>query len=414
MIMAAGVAAFCGLGATASAQQTIRPSETGAAAAEMRSDITLPKNYNLKLGPVLVTAGASLALEFNDNVNLAEYDRQADFIIRPGIQLDAFWQATPLNTLHLSLGFGYAFYTQNSSVDSNSILIDPGTALSFDVYVGDFMRLNFHDRISIVQNPIDEPGISNVARFDRLENAVGVTALMDFNQLTFVLGYDHFNYNTINSSELNILDHQEEQVLASASLRLSDAMVVGIDGNYGYVHYDQNYNNDGNSYSAAPFVEMNLSHYTKLRITAGYQGMSFDNNGTSGDTQDASGFFGNITIAQRLNQYWTHSLTAGREFQLGLTTNYTEYTFARYAATWLMNSRVSVTFDTFVEDADDSGTAAQSSEHSFRVGAGAAVSYKLNSKLGMNLAYHYVNKQSDLILRSYYQDSVVLSLSYSF
>ena len=240
--------------------RTITPSATGAEAAEQeRNQISLPTNYNLKLGPVLVTASAGFGLEFNDNIDLSDNHREADLILRPSIEFDSTWQATPANVLHLTLGgVGYAIYTNHSEFDSNSILVDPGTALSFDVFVGDNLRLNFHDNLSIVQNPIDEPDLSNVVKFDRLENSAGLSATLDFNQLGFVFGYDHLSYESIGNSDFYILDHQEEQVFASASLKISDAILTGVDGSFGHITYSKDYNNDGDEYSIGPFLEMTL------------------------------------------------------------------------------------------------------------------------------------------------------------
>src|SRR5258708_18094808 len=101
-----------------------------------------------------------------------------------------------LNTLRFNIGIAYAKYTQHSNLDTRSILLDPGSQIAFDVYIGGVLKLTFHDRFAILQNPIDEPSLSNTARFDRFQNAAGLTALFDLNDLKIVLGYDHFDYRT--------------------------------------------------------------------------------------------------------------------------------------------------------------------------------------------------------------------------
>jgi hypothetical protein len=397
------------------AQESIRPSETGdLASAARRQGETSDGNYFLKAGPVNFEASASLEADYNDNVGLAEKGRESDIILRPTIDLNAAWRATELNTLRFNVGFSYAAYLQHSNLNTHSVLLDPGSQLAFDVYVGDVLRLTFYDQFAILQNPIDEPTLSNVARFDRFQNSAGVTALFDFNDLKFVVGYDHFNYKTFGTEDFNFLDRHEEQIYASASLRLSDAVTAGVDANAALFYYDVPFNNDGDTFSAGPFVEATLSHYTTLRADGGVQIMNFQQTGTNGDTSNYHGWYAALTVAQRLNQYWRHSLSVGHESRLGLEVNYYEYYYARYLASWQLNPRLSLGIQAFVEDSDESGGAAQDAEHSWRWGGTLTLTYRLGRKLSAELSYGYVKKDSDLALRSYYQNLGTLGLKYEF
>ncbi len=382
------------------------------AAAERQQNI-LPQNYNLKLGPATMSASTGVSVEFNDNISLAENHRESDLIIRPEIRLNTEWRMSTLNTLRLTLGAGVAEYLNHSEFSNRTILVDPGSEISFNVYLGDFVRLNFHDRLSIVRNPIDEPALSNAVNFDRLQNAAGVTAFLDFDQLKFLFGYDHFDYQAI-GSEFKFLNHREEQFFSEAMLQISEALNTGVDGSFGLINYDEGFNNNGLEWSAGPFVEATLSRFTKVRITGGVQGMAFDDNGTNGDHSDLTGWYGSLTVSHRFNQYWSHALTVGHEAQLGLTTNYVDYTYARYVADWRMNQRIHFSFEGFLGNADESGGTTTLSENSFRWGAGVSTGYAMNSRLSLSLQYRYVNKDSNLPLRSYYQNSLVLSASYNF
>jgi hypothetical protein len=367
----------------------------------------------MKAGPVNFSASAALGVEYNDNIGLSENHRVGDLILRPTLSIGSAWQVSSLNTLRLDLGVGYAAYMQHSDLNSRSILLDPGSQLGFDVYVGGFLKLNFHDRFAIMQNPVDEPTISNTARFDRFQNAAGVTGLFDFNDLKVVLGYDHFTYRTF-SSDFDFLDRNEEQFFTSASLQLSDALLVGVDANTALTNYRIAFNNNGTSWGTGPFVEAKLSDYSTLRISGGYQRMNFDQNGVNGDTTDYSGWYANITVAQRLNHYWTHSLSAGHEARLGLEVNFSDYAYARYLAQWQINSRLNASFDGFVENANESGTSAQNSEEAFRYGGGVSLGWRLGNHLSVDMGYHYVRKNSDLPLRDYYQNVGTVVLKYNF
>src|SRR6516225_6046706 len=123
-------------------QESIRASLAGDATAFARRPALSNTGYNLQLGPVLAKLSASLGLEFNDNITLSESNRESDLIVRPSLGANVVWQVSELNALRLDLGIGYAAYAVHSEFDTQSLLVAPQSALSFDVYVGDF-RITF-------------------------------------------------------------------------------------------------------------------------------------------------------------------------------------------------------------------------------------------------------------------------------
>ncbi|MEY2489481.1 MAG: hypothetical protein QOC70_1423, partial [Verrucomicrobiota bacterium] len=116
------------------AQDAVRPSLAGEASAEARRQSLDKIPYNLQLGPMKLRFSATLGVEYNDNINLAEdasaflpsptgpilvtTTKQSDFIIRPQINVNALWPITQLNTLKLDVGVGYAFYLDHSNYDT--------------------------------------------------------------------------------------------------------------------------------------------------------------------------------------------------------------------------------------------------------------------------------------------------------
>src|SRR2546423_14920205 len=175
-------------GGIGSAQDAVRPSLAGEAAAEARRQSIDKIPYNLEIGPIKFRFSASLGLEYNDNVNLAEdgsftfpsptgpitvrTSPQEDFILRPMINLNALWPVTQLNTLRFDIGIGYSFYLDHSNYDTDSILIAPKSQLAFDIFVGD-IRINLHDRFQVQQDPIQNGALSNVVDYGRFENYAG-------------------------------------------------------------------------------------------------------------------------------------------------------------------------------------------------------------------------------------------------
>jgi hypothetical protein len=203
------------LSISAFAQESIQPSLAGDQVAELRKVINR-SDYNLRLGPVLLDLSASTEIEYNDNINLSDHAKTGDWIFLPQVNLNMDWQATAVNELRLDLGFGYEAYLNHSNLNSDTLLIAPDSLLSFDVYVGDF-RFNFHDRLSIQQNPVDTIELSNVARFGRLENSAGVSAVWDLNQVKIMGSYDHYLFDSLDST-FDYLSRSEEQFLFSVDV----------------------------------------------------------------------------------------------------------------------------------------------------------------------------------------------------
>ena len=201
------------------AQDAVRPSLAGEAAAEARRQDVDRIPYNLLVGPIRFRVSASVGVEYNDNINFADVNTQDDVIIRPNLTLDAIWPITQLNTLRLDLGIGYAFYLDHDEDNTRAILIAPNSQIAFDIFVGDF-RINIHDRMSIQQDPIAEPALSNVANYARFENTGGVSVLWDLNQALVDFGYDHYNFVSL-TNQFDYLDRNADIVFGSVDFLLT-------------------------------------------------------------------------------------------------------------------------------------------------------------------------------------------------
>src|SRR5678816_225324 len=86
-----------GLSPSLRAQEAVRPSLAGEAAAEARRQSIEQIPYNLLAGPVRFRFSITTGIEYNDNINLAETNKQDDIIIRPQFNIDAIWPVTQLN-----------------------------------------------------------------------------------------------------------------------------------------------------------------------------------------------------------------------------------------------------------------------------------------------------------------------------
>jgi hypothetical protein len=196
------------------AQDAIRPSLSGQEAYEARQEDVSRIPYNLLLGPVRFRVGATVGVEYNDNINYAEVHTEDDVIVTPNLTLDMIWPVTQLNTLRLDLGIGYSFYLDHSGADTDYLLVAPKSQLAFDIFIGDF-RINLHDKMQLQQDPVQEGALSNVSNYGRFENTAGVSLLWDLNKLLLQVGYDHYNFVATNS-DFDYLNRNAEMVGGSA------------------------------------------------------------------------------------------------------------------------------------------------------------------------------------------------------
>lgn len=438
----AALVAVLGAAPLTRAQDAIRPSLAGEAAAEARRQAIDKIPYNLQLGAIKFRFSATLGFEYNDNVNLAEdgsilaltptgpillvTEPQSDWIVRPQVNLNALWPITQLNTLKFDIGLGYAFYMDHSEYNTTGLLIAPGSQLAFDIFVGDF-RINFHDRFSLEQDPVAEVALSNVADYGRFQNLIGVSVLWDLNQAVVTLGYDHYTFIATND-DFEYLDRNADILSGSIGFTPSSTMTVGLEGSFVTTYYDMNVLNDSNTYSIGAFAETQVTSYLKLRVAGGFQSIDFDNTGLVNDPHDLEDWYGNALLSHRINAQLTHNIAIGHETQLGVNSNYVQLNYIRHTANWNIFYKTLLSTELFYEDADDSGGTGPLfvpvpgipninpfvAEHIHRYGGAITLGYQLTPHVTLGLRYQYTQKDSDQPLRDYRQNRIAFDGTYSF
>jgi len=406
----------------ARAQEAVRPSLAGEAAAAARRQTLDRIPYNLLMGPVRFRFSATMGVEYNDNINIAEVNTQEDIIFRPYLNLNALWPITQLNTLRFDIGLGYAFYADHSENNTNGVLLSPGSQLSFDVFVGDF-RINFHDRFSLEQDPIGEPQLSGVVDYGRFQNTAGVSVLWDLNKAVLTFGYDHYTFIATND-DFDYLNRNAESLSASLSVAASSTTGLGVEGSFVYNYYDEMVLNDSDTYSIGAFVETQLTNYLKLRVAGGYQSINFDGSTVAlgpfpdgsfaffNDSGSLDDFYVNALLSHRINGAITHRLSLGHESQLGVNSNYITLNYIRHTATWNVINKTLLSTEFFYEDADDSGGFID--EHLHRYGGALTLGYQLTRHVTLGARYQFTQKDSDVPLRDYRQNRISIDGTYSF
>jgi len=398
------------------AQDAIRPSLAGEAAAEARRQDVDRIPYNLLLGPIRFRVSATVGVEYNSNINYAEVNEQDDVIIMPNVTIDAIWPMTQLNTLRLDLGIGYRFYLDHSENNTNAILLAPNSQIAFDIFVGDF-RINIHDRMSLQQDPIAQGALSNVADYGRFENTAGISVLWDLNQALVSFGYDHYNFVSI-TDQFDYLNRNSEIVFASIDFLLSPTIGIGPEANAVWTNYDKMVLNDNEDYSVGGFIEAQITSNLRVRAAGGYQWIDFDRDFVdffgfmARDRGELSDYYVNGLIGHRINSAIRQTLAAGHEAQLGVNSNYISLNYVRHTLTLNVIRGTLLSTEFFFEDADESGGFID--EEFQRWGAAVALGYQLTPHITLGLRYQFTQKDSDVPLRDYDQHRVSLDGTYSF
>ena len=250
----------------ATAQDSLRNSMAGDAAAAASSQQQMSQNYTYKMGDFRLLVAPSMEMDWNDNVLITRTNTLSDFVLQPSLQLSGSYPLTQRNLLSLSVGVGYLDYLKDST--NNRLTVTSGSELSFDTYIKDFL-INFHDRFSLVDNSSSEATVAGTASYGSFMNTAGLTATWDLEDFVLTLGYYHLN-TLSSSSEFSYLDHSSELPLARAGLHLRPDLTAGLELTASYTTYDHAVLNNNESYSAGLYADWNPGTYIHVQPRAGY------------------------------------------------------------------------------------------------------------------------------------------------
>ncbi len=393
---------------TGFAQGIERYSLAGESAYAASAANTSNQPYNLQIGPVTLRVDAGSTLSYNDNITLADTGRQSDWIVTPDLNLHAKWQATELNALTLDLGLSYQHFLSHSVYDG--VQIAPNSQTQFNIFIGD-VKINLHDIFSYQQNPLEVGQLSNVAQFDVFSNDAGVTADWDLSDIILSLSYDHGSLWAFQQT-YSYLNNQSETVTPVVTVNLSKTIQAGVSGSVIDTRFDQRVQNDSVQLTAGPFVTAQISDNLSAQARVGWEYAKYDQGGSNGDQSNISAPSGSAGVTHRINDALQESLTAGREFLPGITSNYTDRVYVNYTPTWHATSLFDIAPEFWWESLQDSYATVH--ENSTRFGADLAIGFEVTEKMTLNLSYNYVIKNSNEKSMDYYQNLLGLGLKYQF
>lgn len=373
------------------------------------------EQYNLRYGPVRFKTSGNLAMSYTDNV-FYSHDQREDFLINPQVTLDALWPVTEMNAVRLSLGLGYEWYARNSRLNADAPLVNPGTELAFNIFVGDF-RIQLHDRFlyqeSLFFNDFSGErerfyNFNDVGTFSRLDNDVGFNVDWDLNKVVVSAGYSHENFISTTDA-FEYLNRASEWFTASASFSLGDKAKTGLEAQASLHDYEtDSVLGDNWRGRVGPFIEVNLEEKISVRAGGGYDMGRYD---SPFRDSDYDSFYAYGTVRQQ-TRLFTHSLTAGHEHTLGDVANNRRTTYVRYSISSPVVAHVELGGNVSANFAKEFGGGFE--EEFTYYGAGLRVGWLFHKFWRSDLGYEYRLKDSEVSSRDFYRNRVTLSVSYNF
>jgi len=392
----------------AKSQGIDRESLSGESVAAQLRQSGVDQPYNLRLGPATLRVEADITTSFNDNINLAKTGRIADILITPSSVIHAHWKVSDLNSIDLDLGIGYQMYLLHSQY--NSLLLSPDSEAQFNFFVGD-VAINLHDGFSYQEDPTQIGQLSNTTRLSRFQNDAGIRGTWDLNDIVLSLDYDHANL-WVTQSVYDYLTNQSDTLAPKVTIKVDKTIDTGIGTSFSDVRYEQNFQNDYTTFSAGPFVTATFSHNLSVNAQAGGYFSDYSKGGLNGDGENISSYYGSAGVNHRINDAIHESLTAGREFLPGLTSNFTERIYANYTDTWQATSSINVGANLLWENLVDSNASFR--ETSNRYGFGLNLDDNVTEHATLSLNYQHILKDANPSALSYDQNLGTVGFRYQF
>lgn len=406
----------------ATAQEALRASLAGQMALEAKRQRIASGWGDLRLGPVKLDLNSQLALSGSDNVRYREDDKDADLIVSPSINVRALWPVTEKNVLSFGAGIGYNKYFSNSDLDY--LFITPGSDLTFDVYVGDFV-INFHNRFHYtadVASQTSQPGqLGGRQNYGYFDDQLGVLVLWDLNKAVVSLNYDHQIYFAT-TSIYDYTDHTSELFGLRTAWLITPVTPLGLEFGFGLTDYNQSPStglykmNDLMQYSFGAFYEMPSGKLSSLRLAAGYVVYDPTTDVTTTPATAMDAFYADLSFSHRVTERIRYTLALGQQVRSGLNAQTLRFAYARAHVNWNVFRGYSLGTSIGYEIGEESGGQAFSEDFDRFYGT-ISVSKRLSADLSAGLSYSHYQRNSDgdySAYRSYAENRLVLSVTYAF
>jgi hypothetical protein len=317
------------------------------------------------------------------------------------------------------------------------VLISPNSELAFQGVIGP-VHLRVRDRVSYQEDTYDVPDLSNVARYRRWENQIGLVADWAVNPgFTLTAGYDHYNLWTKGGGIFEDQDRSIDTILLKPTFNLSNSFKTGINASYSFINFTSGDRADGNNLLVGPFIDWQITPTTDLYVEAGYQDLHFDGTSTldapalngfadefglstaqkaalAGETSDSSSsstWYARFELNNKFSDVFQQRLSGSKTSEIGFFSNFYELYHIEYDADYTGIPDTELGPAVFYEHYKASGPGGEKAD---RIGAGFGIRRYLTKSVTVGLDYRFLWKDSNIPGADYYQNLAFLSIYYKF
>jgi hypothetical protein len=388
------------------AQEALRTAIEADRAYELRQVTASWADDPMRLGPIQLAVEAGLEAEWNDNVTVSDANPLEDYILRPQVDLQASWPMTDPLRLSFGVGVGYTIYLQGNRDDR--LLLTPGSELALDLRIQDVL-LTLYNQVRYQDDPVSEPGLSETSEFAQVSNTAGVRATWFLQDWRLQAGYSHFNFWSL-TDNYRYLDRASDQVYARVGLALAPATQIGVEASGSITRYDRPIRNNFHSASVGPFAEWRVTEHLGLRLRGGYVHYDFEERPGVLRLDPLDTYYVGLTADHRLTPFLSHWLAATREVRVAIEAEYAEHFQAEYGVRWNLLEPVTVSVEVFYDHSNEPRPVQD--ERYQREGFALEVGWELTERMRAQVGYRFIVRDSNLPVRDYTQNRVLIGLMY--
>lgn len=418
-------------------------------------------DYNLRLGPVLVTFGASVSFAYSSNALQSQGGGENyDLSINPSFNTNLRWQVTDAARLSLNVGVGYRFNLVQE--DLSGLTVSPNTSIDYAFSVGEVLFTVFN-RLSTANSADQRPDIIGTGnplavRFNRINNSSGLsTEWAPYTDLSLSADYTYSMERGLDDS-FDSLNGNSQTVSSAVFYRLHPDLSVGISASASLNDFSNQFQNSTKTFGIGPVATWTVSEFITVSASMRYTTINSEQNGQIQDSSDFSGISGNLSVRHQINRVLNHSLSVGRGVNGALGSNFSTSLDASYQLSWQLTDFIPLNFTVGADKTEQSGGLAifavppgsiylpgdpangipailvttegtftdvvQTPEglfgvptlgqvsHSYRFGV--STGYQITRRLNSSLGWNYVIRDTDFVFGDFAAHTVTLTLSYQF
>lgn len=354
----------------------------------------------------LITLHPTLDLtpQYDDNIFLSDGNREDDFlfVISPGLRLELPWDS---NLFHFTYRADIYRYRDHQYLDDTNHFFEAG--LDYYFYRHKLMLRDRYYRTFSRQRQED----IDIDRVRREENNATIILTQFFNRYSLSLGYNNYLERFLQEA-YRPYNHQEHTGILRAKYKLTPKYSALLQYNYISINYREE-KSARDAYANILWGGVEGQFTPKLSGIAkvGYQERDY----RDPEQSDFGGMVASVLLTQTFSTYTHLDLGWKKTIRESTYTNSNYYKINRF---WFrlgqqLNYRITAGLEGSYRDHSypDISPGEQQRRHDDLWAIGCDLTYRIQSWLKVNLAYHHFYRDSNISGLDYYDDRIILKLS---